>query len=577
MKATDYIVKVLIEHKVKVVFGYQGGNIAHFIDSIWRSPDIEFVSTYNEQGASFSACGYAMENQSIGVALASSGPGAINLISGIANAYYDSIPCIFITGNVSIPSMKISNEVRQNAFQENDIISMVSKITKYSVTIMDARDLRYHLEKALYLATAGRPGPVLIDLPHNIQKMDLDFDKERGFLCDNHATNTKYDYEINDIIEDFLSSHRPLFIVGGGASSNEARDLLNTLLAKWNVPVVATLRGLDIVSHKCKNYIGFGGSYGNRAANYAIKHSDVMLVLGARLDERFISVFDKTLFDKKKIYHVDVDSIELGRVLKNEVAIKSDISVFLNDLLKRNVPRMDFSQWVDTLQAWKNRYPAINEEWSINKAANIISNNASDDCLFTLDVGINQMSIAQSIVLNGQQKNYTSAGHGAMGCSIPLAIGAAYASKGKIVNCFVGDGAIHMNIQEMLLVAKNRLPIHIILCNNNCLGMIRDFQTKAFNSRFAGTVQFLSEIDYKKIAEAYGLNYYMVKKEDELTKLSALIKSEETCFIEMLFPLDVDTNPKLGKDMFCQLPLISEDDVKFMEMEALKCGDTISW
>lgn len=576
MKASDYIANRIADLGVKAVFGYQGGNIAHMIDSIWRHSDVEFVSTYNEQGASFSACGYAMENQTIGVAMASSGPGAINLISGIANAYYDSIPTLFITGNVSILAMKQENEVRQNAFQENDIVSMVSNVTKYAVTVMDAHDLRYHLEKALFLAQEGRPGPVLLDVPHNIQKAELDYKHENYDKPDNRTYKVSIDI-VDEMIKAFSNAHRPLMIIGGGAGSKDARLQLENLLKKWNVPVVTTLRGLDIVSHREKNFIGFGGIYGNRASNFAIKYSDVILVCGARLDERFICTSDKEFINKKKVYHIDVDTVELGRIINNETKLESNLEAFLECLLERSVPILDFSDWVNIINKWKKRYPSHNDEWSINTAVSIISDNARDDAVFTLDVGINQMCAAQSIILNGTQKCYTSAGHGAMGCSIPLAIGAVYADKSKIAYCFVGDGALHMNIQELLMIGKYGLPVHVILNNNNCLGMIRDFQTKAFDSRFAATIDLLQEIDYRKIAEAYGLKYYKAAKKSELIDIMDVLQSDRPCFVELQFQNEVNTNPKLGADMFKQFPLLSDEEVKCMEEEALECGNIISW
>lgn len=576
MKASDYIAKCIADEGVHYVFGYQGGNIAHTIDSIGKRNDIEFVSTYNEQGASFSACGYALENKTIGVALASSGPGAINLISGVANAYYDSIPCLFITGNVSIPTMKQSDEVRQNAFQENDIVSMVSKVTKYAITVLDEHDLRFHLEKALYLAKEGRPGPVLIDLPHNIQKADLDFEKERSFTVKKNEVLTN-DSEIDRIIDIFKDSQRPLIIVGGGAQSTSAKARINQLLGMWNAPVVATLRGLDIVSHKKENYIGFGGAYGNRSANYALKYADTILVLGSRLDERFVCTGNKELFTKKNIIHVDVDVVELGRVISTEIKINSTIEKLLSNLLNRNIPQLHFEKWIHTLHLWDNRFPSVTDDWTINKAVYELTTNAKKDAIVSLDIGINQMCSAQAMRLNGKQHCYTSAGHGAMGCALPTAIGAAFANKAKVVDCYVGDGALHMNIQELLMLAKNNLPVHVILNNNKCLGMIRDFQTKAFDSRFVATVDELQDVNYKDIAKAYKLNYYKVESTDGINTAIDMINKPEPCFIELVFSEETDTNPKLGIDMFNQLPLLSVVEIKQMEQEALICGNTISW
>ena len=548
------------------------------IDSVWRHPAMEFISSYHEQGASFSACGYAMENHTIGVALASSGPGAVNLISGIANAYYDSIPVLFITGNVSAYTMKESKAVRQKAFQENDIVSMVSSVTKYAVTVMNPHDLRLHFEKAVCLALSGRPGPDLLDLPHNIQKAELDFDRERGYRV--FSAETDDESECRDcsyVTEVFKSAERPLIVVGGGAGSNYSKIMINRLLEKWKIPVVATLRGLDIVSHKESCYIGFGGAYGNRAANFAMKYADAMLVLGSRLDERFLCAGDKGLFSKKRIIHVDIDPVELHHILPEEYGIHMDAGCFVSALLKLDIPDLSFEKWTETLQRWKKRYPSVDDGWTMNKAVSMLSSQAPEDAVFCLDIGVNQMCSAQALMLNGQQHCFTSAGHGAMGCAVPTGIGAAFADRGKTVNCFVGDGALHMNIQELLMLSKYSLPVHVVLMNNRCLGMIRDFQTKAFAGRFAATVDILQEIDYRKIAEAYHLEYCSVQSEEEMKSAAEMMHSSKPCFIELLFPEEADTNPKLGADMFTQIPLLSDEEIRQMEEEALVCGNILSW
>ena len=575
MKVSDYIAQYIADQGVRFVFGYQGGNIAHTIDSVSNHPDLQFISTYNEQGASFSACGYALENETLGVAMASSGPGAINLISGIASAFYDSIPCLFITGNVSTPTMKTDDRVRQNAFQENDIVTMVSKVTKYAVTVMDTHDLKYQLEKAVYLAKEGRPGPVLIDLPHNIQKADLDFTNEVGFeLCE---VETDLDIvKVENVVNIVKNSKRPVIIAGGGAQNDISKKQINKLLSIWNIPVVVTLRGLDVVNHNLPNFAGFGGAYGNVSANYALKYADTILVLGARLDERFLCLSDKSIFEKKNIIHVDVDPIELGRVIKNEIKIKCTVQDFLSILLDINIENMDFSCWIDTISVWKKRFPSVTDDWTINKAVYELTKNAHKNAVINLDIGINQMCAAQSMVLNGNQHCYTSAGHGAMGCSLPTAIGTAYASQQKLCDCYVGDGALHMNIQELLMLSRDNLAVHVILNNNNCLGMIRDFQSKAFNSRFAATIDEFNNIDYEQLARAYKLDYCKVSSVSELGTAIEMINKPKACFIELVFPSEVDTNPKLGIDMFNQLPAIGEEEKKKMEQEALACGNITS-
>lgn len=573
MKATDYIAERLSESGVRCVFGYQGGNIAHMIDSISRRKDMVFVSTYNEQGASFAACGYALEAESIGVAVASSGPGAINLISGIANAYYDSIPCIFITGNVSTPSMKENDTIRQKAFQENDIVSMVSKVTKYAHLVKDADELRYCLEKALYLAGKGRPGPVLLDVPYDVQKAERNFHEVPGFQAE-FVDMSVSDKDIIKVISAMTQAKRPLMVVGGGAQKERTRKQIKTLLGKWHIPVVSTLRGLDVVDHEESSFIGFGGAYGNRAANFALRYADVILVFGSRLDERFLYTRDKATFEQKTVIHVDVDVYELKHILPHEYAINASVDDFLSQLHDRHLPELDYDEWCCTLHNWKQEYPAVTEEWSFARAARALTQDAAPDTVVTMDIGLNQMSIAQGVALQKNMHCYTSAGHGAMGCSLPLAIGAAFANREKPVSCFVGDGALHMNIQELLMIAKNNLPVHVILNNNQCLGMIRDFQAKTFHSYFSATVEEWEGIDYKQIARAYHLKYYKASNDEELEIVKQLLQKQEPCFIELVFPNTADTYPRLGADMFQQLPLLSDSEWKQLERKALGLANT---
>lgn len=573
MKASDYISNCITKEGVNVVFGYQGGNIAHVIDSIAKNTDLKFVTTYNEQGAAFAACGYAIEHETIGVALASSGPGAINLISGIASAYYDSIPTLFLTGNVSLNTMKFSDNIRQNAFQENDIVSMVSKVTKYAVTVKDAHDLRFHIEKALYLAKEGRPGPVLLDLPHNIQKADLDFENEHGFIKENEDEfQNSIDFE--HIISTIKNSRLPLMVVGGGAENTSIKEYVGELLKSWKMPVVATLRGLDVVPHDYIYFAGLGGAYGTRAANLALKYADTILVFGSRLDERFICTNDKNIFDTKNIIHVDIDDAELGRVLGSEYKVRADIGWFLEQVLAKNKENIVWDKWGTLVKDWKEHYSSVNTEWSINKAVYELTSCVADDATITIDIGINQMCSAQSMVLKDSQRCLTSAGHGAMGCSLPMAIGAAYAGE-KTINCFVGDGALHMNIQELLVLSRDKLPIHVILNNNNCLGMIRDFQTKAFESRFVGTMDEFQGIDYEQIAKAYKISYIKACSLEDLNEVKEFMNSKIPCFIELCFPEKTDTNPRLGMDMFNQIPSLTEQEIRIIEEEVAKCKNII--
>lgn len=572
MKLSDYVAQFLKDLGVGCIFGYQGANIAHMIDSITNADGIRFVTAYNEQGAAFAACGYAYATNGLGVALASSGPGAINLISGIANAYYDSIPCIFITGNVTRNTMKKELKVRQNAFQENDIVAMVKGVTKYSVTVFAAEDIRYHLEKAAFLARSGRCGPVLLDLPHDIQKSEVDPQALRGFSpgpeCKESSDSLRR--KTQDVMQLFQKARRPLLVVGGGATSERARYAIRELLKGESIPAVSTLRGLDIVSHDQKCFLGFAGAYGNRYANLAIKYSDAILVVGARLDERFIAVNDKSLFEKKQIIHVDIDPNELGHVLKETIQIHSSAEDFLEQMINAGGIQTACEKWMEALSVWRKRYPSEIDEkdFSLNTIISILTKRTKDQTLFFVDIGISQMSVAQSAYITGNQRIFTSAGHGAMGFSLPAAIGAAYAKGVSNVVCFVGDGAFHMNIQEMLMLSKGNLPVHVVVLNNGCLGMIRDYQEKAFCKRYAATIDEFKEVDYQAIAKAYGVDYLQVRTISDMEAAVMELNTQCSNLIEINLDENSNTCPQLGTDMFSQLPLLTEGEWERIEEEA---------
>lgn len=569
MKISDYIAQYLKGIGVKCVFGYQGGNIAHTIDSISNTDGIRFISTYNEQGAAFAACGYAYAAQGIGVAIASSGPGAINLISGIANAYYDSIPCIFITGNVSSNTLKNDPNIRQNAFQENDIVAMVKSVTKYSVTVYSTDEIKYHMEKGAFLAQSGRPGPVLLDLPHDIQKAEIDPQSLRGFMPEPKEPIEDLPEKVRSTVRILQKAKRPLIVVGGGAASKRARCAIKELLKKSNIPVVSTLKGLDVVSHDCSCYFGFGGAYGNRYANLALKYSDVLMVVGARLDERFITASDRIFFEKKQVIHADIDANELGRVLNERISINASSEEFLEQLVTEIEHEAVYAEWGKIISLWRERYPSTAGEgvFCANNIIYALTQKIKDNTLFFVDIGIGQMCVAQSVFITGNQRFYTSAGHGAMGFSLPASIGAAYVEGVSNVICLVGDGAFHMNIQEMLMLSKGDLPVHIVLMNNSCLGMIRDYQEKAFCARYAATIEEFRDIDYRAIAKAYHVDYMHVKTMSDVETAIDRLNSQRSGLIEIMLEERSNTIPLLGTGMFTQLPLLTRQEIEEIEEE----------
>lgn len=563
MKLSDYIVQVLEKFEIDIVFGYTGGSIADIVDSIYKSKYTKYIQSYNEQASAFSANAYAQVTGKTGVAISSSGPGAMNLINGIANAYYDSIPCVFITGNVHSLARKSSVGIRQNAFQETDIVEIVKPITKYSVYVERAEDIKDIVEKAFYVAQDGRKGPVLIDIPYDIQRLDINVDNLREY-CD--IQKQKEHIEIEEIKEIILNASRPLLLVGGGCQ--QAKQILRKVLKKISLPVVASMRGLDIISHQSDNYIGFIGAYGNHLANLAILHCDLLIVLGSRLDERQMG-YDKNAFaPNAQIIQVDIDNNELGRKTDNKVSLCSSVESFLETFYEE-MPVYSCDRWIQLLNKWKtNVYTEIykGKEVCANNLVDKLSEVFDDDAIILSDVGQNQIICAQSLNLREENIFLCSSGLGCMGYSIPAAIGACYASTKRQIISINGDGGIMMNIQELQTIKRENLPVKIIILNNRCLGLIRKLQEKLFNERYYASIDGYSTPNFKGIALAFEFDYMEIDNLTDIQGCCPLLRNEKPAIIEIQLPNVMATISEPGENIYTQLPHLSNEVLnKFKE------------
>lgn len=570
MKISDYIANVLRAEGIDTVFGYQGSNVTHIIDSLTRLDGIQYIQNYHEQGAAFAANAYAQVKGTIGCALSSSGPGAINMISGIANAWFDSIPCLFLTGQLNTKALRKNRNHRQEGFQEFDIVTTVSEFTKYAVTILDPAEIRYHIEKALFLIKTGRMGPALLDIPHNVQTADVDIESAKKFLGTKEHENLSAmqcrvkSYQAKDAFALLKAAKRPLLLVGGGARILKKSDALSRLLERFDLPVVASLNGLDILSHDNRRFIGFIGSYGNRYANLAIKESDLLLVLGSRLDARQTGDFPDVFAKDAKIIHVDIDSEELGHNLAADVAVNCcclDFSEHLLDISEDY--KTDNSGWIDHLHNLKADYPIFSSD-DEKTVPNEILRRASEffekEDVVTGDVGQNQMWTAQSVLLKDDMRLLNSGGLGSMGYALPAAIGASFANRSAKAFCVAGDGGIQMNIQELGVVAREHLPIKIMVMNNQSLGLIRTYQTIVFGS-CPGSVDGFTSPDYALLAKSYGIGYAVIATPEDLKKNAALFENREPVLFEVkLAPnTEVHPEPAYQKPYYIQSPLLEED------------------
>lgn len=519
MKVTQYIARFLKDKGIHTVFELQGGMITRIIDALNQEGGIDIVSMHHEQAAAMAADAYGRIKNKPGVALATSGPGATNLLTGIGNCFFDSVPAIFITGQVNTNEQKGDKSTRQIGFQETDIVAMAEAITKKAYAIKTKDEIPNVFEEAYQIAMSGRPGPVLIDIPMNIQNQEIeDALVEKPFLEKNLTTCDDF---INKYINTLKVSKKPLLLIGRGIRAAQASELFKKFIAKFQIPVVTSLLGADVLPYTHPLRVGFIGTYGNRWANYALGSSDVLLVLGSRIDLRQTGADIETFKQGKQIFHVDIDSAELNNRFTDTITLNTDLVTFFEE-----VQKIDYSyclpiDWNAEIKEKREAYDDILELKNVkginpNRFMHQLSKGSFKAKGFTTDVGNNQMWSAQSLELNGDQLFLSSGGMGAMGYSLPAAIGASIALNKQPMVCISGDGGFQINIQELETVKRNNLPIKIVILNNHCLGMIRQFQDSYFESRYQSTVWGYSAPDFTAIARAYGIDSFSIEKEEDI-------------------------------------------------------------
>ena len=570
IKISDYIIEFLLSKNINKTFGYIGGAIAHIYHSIDKYKEMEIINCIHEQGAGFAAEGYARITGKSGVAFATSGPGATNLITPIGSCYFDSVPTMFITGQVNTYEYKYDKPVRQIGFQETDIVSIIKPIVKYAVMVDKVEDIRYELEKAYYLSQEGRKGPVLVDIPMNIQRTEVDISSLKSFFDSNEyfelENNKKEKDNVDEVINLLKESKRPIVLIGGGVRLSNANVELLNYVEKYSIPVVYSLMGKDSIGEDYKYNLGLIGSYGNRYGNLALANSDLILVLGSRLDTRQTGTSLDTFAREAKIIQVDVDKNELGSKIKIDIEINSDVKDFIATLNKYEI-NIDITEWLKKLKEYKNKFSSTvgfdNNLKIPNYVVSIISKYLQDEDI-CVDVGQHQMWTAQSLNIKATQRVLFSGGMGAMGFALPASIGACIGSNKRTV-VIAGDGGIQMNIQELEVINRRKLPIKIFVLNNKNLGMVRQFQELYFDKKYLGTIDDYSVPNFVDITKAYGIK---ARKIDNISKLEIELKdifsSNEPELINIELPVEMTTvEPKLivNKPIEDMHPFISKDEL----------------
>jgi len=557
MKASDYIIDFIHKQGTDHVFGYIGGAITHLVDSMDKMTIVKYIQVYHEQTAALAAEGYAKNSGKTGVAMATSGPGATNLMTGIADAYFDSVPVVFITGQVNTYEFKYNKPIRQQGFQETDIVSIVRPITKYATIISDPQKIRYELEKAFYMANEGRPGPVVLDIPMDIQRAEIDPEKLEGFSPKKEGTQTTEEISekaFQEVVTLFKQSKRPIILAGGGIIRGKAEKELLRFAKNNRIPVVTSLMGKGCFPEDDDLFVGVIGAYGNRCANISLANSDLLFALGSRMDTRQIGTLLKSFLRGGKIIHVDLDKNEIEHHrLEHRIKIRSDVKTFLEKMNNRREAKEAQAEWLSYVRKTKEKYSQVKEveKNCANKLPYeimwLIDKYAKEDQMYCVDVGQNQMFAFQALQIRGNQKFFTSGGLAPMGCAVPFAVGASFSDeKKKNIIVITGDGGLHMSVQALMLISQYDLPIKVIVMNNYALGMITQFQDLYFDKKKVGTTKKGGYVvpNFKALAKAYYLPYYKVDKKN-LATYREIIEKPGPCFIEVVIRGATEVYPKL--------------------------------
>ena len=580
MNLSDYVLTFLKKKKIKNVFLITGGAISFMVDSFSRVKNIKYTCVAHEQAAAMMADSYSRLGPDLACTMVTSGPGATNLITGIACSWFDSIPAIHITGQVNSyekqGAQKGTKNTRQVGFQETDIVSITKPISKFSYQLKNPNEIRYVLEKACYLAQSGRPGPVVIDIPMNFQKANINEKKLKRFVPPKLKNNSIYlKKNLNKIFSVLTKSCRPVLLLGGGIKIAKVQNKIKHIIKKIDIPIVTTWSGVDVIDHNNKNYIGNVGVYGSRAANFAVQNSDFLLCLGSRLDTRITGGVPSSFARNSKVISVDIDKNELSkqRGLKLYLKVNSNLYDFFK-IFEKNSKNYVYknSVWLKKCSEWKKKYPIVlNNYYSQKKFVNPyvfieeLSKILNKKAVVIADDGGHLTWAIQAFKVKEGQKLFSAFGNSPMGYAFPASIGASIALNKQKVICIDGDGSIQINIQELQTVIFNKLPIKIIILNNNGYGIIKQFQELYLKKRYEATTAATGVVnpDFKKVSKAYGINYTLISSHKNLRKiLKKPILSNKPEFIEVLIKPDQKIIPKLqfGNPIEDLSPLLSRKE-----------------
>ena len=536
MKATDAIIRLLQRHGIDRVFGYPGGTIMPLYDSLSGS-GVEHVLCRHEQGCAFAANGYARVSGKAGVCLATSGPGATNLITGVADAHRDSVPMVVITGQVA------SAMIGTDAFQETDMLGMTLDIVKHSYLVTEADDLPGVLEEALRLATSGRPGPVWIDLPKDIQAADVTL---APAVSGTQRDNTNGARDSRAVLEALRTAQRPILYSGGGVTIASAENALRRFAEVSGIPSVVTLKGLGNTGRHDPWHLGMIGMHGSPAANLATDECDLLFVVGARLDDRATGEIP-TFAPNARLIHLDADPAELHKLRRADIGLNGSPAPVLERLTEAlSEEPLAIGHWQQQCRQWQKQYRAASHCSDIITGPaflRTLSGTAPDELIIACDVGQHQMWVAQHYAFSHPRDHLTSGGLGAMGFGLPAAMGAAYALPGRRVLNLTGDGSFMFNLQELATIRRDNLNVGVVIMDNECLGMVRQHQELFFNDR-ESAIGLDDNPDFTAIARGFGIPAASISHPDEMEAgIDQLLNTQGPFLLHVMVPREDNVWP----------------------------------